>query len=237
MNYTINKAPGFDSQMSRVQTVLGWCYVPLYIIVIPLLLSLYAAYAPVQPSDIEINLIYYGISVVFTAAVMGTFLRRGYDVLLDNIRRSLLALLSAFLIEYAMSIAAGLVLMLLEDNIVNPNNDAIMSMTGQDYGRTKALVIFIAPIIEEVMFRGVIFGSIRRKSRATAYIVSVIIFSFCHVWQYAIAYGPEMLLYVVQYIPISVALAWAYERSGTIWVPIFFHMASNMLSFMVLSML
>jgi membrane protease YdiL (CAAX protease family) len=41
----------------------------------------------------------------------------------------------------------------------------------------------------------------------------------------------------VQYLPISIVLAWIYERSGTIWTSIFFHMGINAMSFYVLNAL
>ncbi len=44
-----------------------------------------------------------------------------------------------------------------------------------------------------------------------------------------------MLLYALEYLPVSVVLAWAYERSGCIWTNIFFHMGFNALSFYVLT--
>ena len=44
-----------------------------------------------------------------------------------------------------------------------------------------------------------------------------------------------MLLYALEYIPVSFALAWAYERSGSIWTNIFFHMGFNALSYYVLN--
>ena len=61
------------------------------------------------------------------------------------------------------------------------------------------------------------------------------LFSLYHVWQYAAASGdPGLLLYAIQYIPMSVALAWTYERSGSIWTPIFFHMGYNAISYLAL---
>ncbi len=237
MNEIKNKVPDFTHQMGRAQTVLGWCYIPMHIFVIPFLLALYAVYSPQPIGDIEVNLIYYAAGVVFTTIVMGTYLRRQFDVLLDNLPGCALVFLTAFIIQYSLSLVSALILMLLEENVINPNNEAVMSMAEQNYGVIKGLAVFIAPIVEEVLFRGVVFGSIRRKQRIVAYIASIVLFSIYHVWQYALAYDPIMLLYALQYIPVSFALAWAYERSGTIWVPIFFHMALNALSLTVLSAL
>ena len=118
----------------------------------------------------------------------------------------------------------------------NPNNALVMEMA-QDSGVIRAVAIFLAPIVEEVLFRGALFGSIRTRSRAWAYVASVAAFSLYHVWQYAAAYADwKMLLYALQYIPISIVLAWAYERSGCIWTSIFFHMGFNALSFYALEL-
>ena len=73
---------------------------------------------------------------------------------------------------------------------------------------------------------GLAFGALRSRNRAAAWIVSVLLFSFYHVWQYAVI-DPLYLLTAVLYIPASIALNWSYERSGSIWAPIFYHMLTN----------
>ena len=99
----------------------------------------------------------------------------------------------------------------------------------------KAIGIFLAPIVEEVVFRGVVFQSLRKKSRLLAYGVSVGLFCLYHVWQYAVAYqDPVMLLYALEYIPITLAITWSYERSGSLWTAIAFHAANNLMNFMVI---
>ncbi len=41
-----------------------------------------------------------------------------------------------------------------------------------------------------------------------------------------------LLIFLIQYIPVSFVLTWCYERSGSIWVPIFLHMLINALPFL-----
>ena len=142
----------------------------------------------------------------------------------------------ALMIDYALSGIAALVLLLIDGAVENPNNDAIMELAAENSGTVKAIAIFLAPIVEEILFRGVIFGSIRTRSRLWAYVASVAAFSVYHVWSYAVGGGnPALLLYALQYVPVSIVLAWAYERSGSIWTNIFFHMGFNALSFYVLN--
>ena len=227
----------FENQMTRTQCILGWIYLLLHVAVLPWLLALYQGFSPDPVSDSTVNLIYYVLGIVFCLTATFSFLRRSYDRLVDNLRICLLTMLLALMIDYALSGVAALLLMLVDATVKNPNNAAVMDLAVEADGTVKAIAIFLAPIVEEVLFRGVIFGSIRTRSRAWAYVASVAAFSLYHIWQYAVAYqNPAMLLYALQYIPVSIVLAWAYERSGTIWTNIFFHMGFNAMSFYALKL-
>lgn len=227
----------FENQMGRNQTVLGWLYLPMHFLVLPLLLSMYAVYAPGQLNDTDINLVYYAISVVFVLIVMWSYLRRGFDVLMDDLLRCVFAILAAYGLDYLLSCATTVIMTLLEGGLENPNDVQVMELAEMSSGVMKAIAIFMAPIVEEVLFRGVVFGSVRERSRVLAYVMSVLLFSVYHVWQYAALYGPGVYIYVLEYIPVSFALAWCYERTNTIWTPIFFHMLLNAISFRIMSMM
>ena len=229
--------PPFENKMTKRQTVLGWIYLPLHMIVIPLLLSLYLGVNPDLDTG-SANLLYYGIGVLFTAVVMLPFLRSAFDVLLDRLGLCVACILIALLADYAMSTVAALILLLLENLPQNPNNAAVMAEAAVDPGIVTGLAVFIAPIVEELLFRGVVFGSIRTRSRGWAYAVSIAVFALYHVWEYAIA-GADLglLVYAIQYVPAAAVLAWLYERSGSIWTGIFFHMGNNLISMIALSLL
>ena len=98
-----------------------------------------------------------------------------------------------------------------------------------------AMSVFLAPLVEEPLFRGAVFGSIYHKNRYAAYAVSTLLFALYHVWQYVAVYGDaSYLLYMLNYVPASVALAFAYERSGSIWVPMALLAAINAASMLLL---
>lgn len=237
MNERLSKFPAFDNRMSRTQTVLGWIYLPLHIVVIPLLLAMLRTYAP-DMDLVETNLLYYGAGALFTAVVMGKYLRSHFDTLLDRLLFGLMAVVTALIIEYVLTLLVSVVLIAVEDSMEAPAGNVTDALLAQDYGIIKGIVIFIGPIVEEVLFRGVAFGSLQKKNRALAYVVSAVLFGLYHVWQAVVSTGEwTLLIYAIQYIPGAVALAWLYERSGSIWMPVFYHMLSNALSFYVLSLL
>ena len=93
------------------------------------------------------------------------------------------------------------------------------------------VLLLLAPFVEEVLFRGLVFGNLRSKSRVGAYAASCLLFALLHVWQFAVAGqdGASFLL-MLQYLVPGVVLAWVYERSGTLWTAIALHAGVNALS-------
>ena len=97
--------------------------------------------------------------------------------------------------------------------------------------------VVLAPVVEETLVRGVVFGSIYPASRVLAYIVSILLFTLMHNWQYfGLHPFVSILLSCLPYIPASVALAWTYEKGGTIWAPITLHAIINAMSFGLLTL-
>ena len=224
----------FEYRMTKTQRILGWIYLPLHVVAFPILFGMLAGSLPETLSESRANLIYYAVGIVFCLTVMFRYLRAEFDGLLDRPMRSLGTILLAVCAVYAMSFVAGVILLALNATIENPGNAEILDLAKVDYGAVRAIAVYLAPIVEETLFRGVIFGSLRTRSRALAYAVSVAAFSLYHVWQFAVLGDWTALLYAIQYIPVSVALAWCYERSGSLWTNIFFHMGYNAFNFAVL---
>ena len=78
-----------------------------------------------------------------------------------------------------------IIFIVFKDAALNPNNKALMDIANDNPRALMGLIVFVAPIVEEVLFRGVLFGSIRPKNRIIAYAVSMCLFSFYHIWKYA----------------------------------------------------
>ena len=82
-----------------------------------------------------------------------------------------------------------------------------------------------------MLFRGLVFGNLKSKSRVVAYLVSCLLFALMHVWQFAVVQQDmTYFLLMVQYLVPGAVLAWAYESSGTLWASIGLHAAANALS-------
>lgn len=223
---------GFIDTMTKPQRIAGYLYLPMHICIIPLLIGLLSYFALDKVDEVTANILYYAVGLIFCLIAMRKYLRRAFDILLDNFGKNLIMLIGGYCVYIMLSyIASLLVLFLFNDGISNPNNEVLVEMSGKNSGVTVALAVFIAPIVEEILFRGVLFGSIRRKNRSLAYSLSISVFAVYHVWQYAlVSSDATMLIYALQYIPAGYALAWSYEKTNCIWVSTFLHMIINVVA-------
>ena len=228
----------FECRLTRTETALGWCYFWIHFFVLPILFGLLVQYYPDGLDEVTGNVAYFAIGFLFCLIALHGLLRRDYDTLSDGLGRCALTVLMALGLDYILSMGVAALIVLFQDSAVSPNNELVTQLAGQNPGAIRAIAVFIAPVVEETLFRGVVFGSLRKKSRVLAYAASIVLFSLYHVWQYAVVFADaRLLLWAVQYIPVSAALAWSYERTGTVWTSIFVHMIINAMAFAVMGVM
>ena len=215
--------PPFTSALSRTETVLVLLWLPVHILLLPYLLRL--AYDRGLISVLWVNVAYYAVGFAYMLLAGFRFLRRDFDALIDAPFSCLREVARGYLAMLCCNFLLGLLFLLLPQS-ENPNNAAVLEVAQQDMRSVKAAVIFLAPVVEEMMFRAGIFGLIRHRNRRAAYIVSALCFALYHVAPYAL-FDPLYWLFLLQYIPVSLLLANCYERSNSIWCSIFFHMLVN----------
>ncbi|MBP8639300.1 MAG: CPBP family intramembrane metalloprotease [Oscillospiraceae bacterium] len=223
---------GFLNTMSKPQRIAGLIYLPFHIIILPLFINMLAEYLPGGLSDTAANAVYYGLGFAFCLICMWKYLRTAFDFLLDNVATNITAMLfggvSYLLLSY---LASGVLFAILGDEQVASNNELISSLADESSRAIVALTVFVAPIVEEVLFRGVVFGTLAPKHRRLAFVSSIALFAFYNVWQLALStMDLKMFLYMVLSIPMGYALAWVYEKTNCLWVPIFLHMLINILT-------
>jgi len=223
----------FTSALKKSETILVLGYLPVHLLLLQLGFGLLAEkeLVPLPLAD----LLYYLTGFVFMVLAAFRFLRRDFDALIDAPFPCLREILRSYLMMLCFNFLLGLLFLLLPET-ENPNNAAVMEAAALDMRAVKAAVIFLAPVVEEMMFRAGIFGLLRRKNRRAAYLVSALCFSLYHVVPYAVL-DPMSWLFLLQYIPASLLLARCYERCNSIWGSVFFHMLINAVSFSALSVM
>ena len=223
----------FTSSMSRWERAAALGYIPVHVYLLPRLLVSF--YGGREISVSGANAVCYAIASLVLFFCLRRFFRREFDALCDFGPGVLLEVAKSYGVLLLCNMAVSVVLILV-GRTDNPNNAAIFSLAGEDLGMTTAVAVFLAPIAEEAMFRGGVFGALRRYNRFAAYAASMLVFSVYHIWSYALD-DPMVWLYLLQYLPASFLLARIYEKTNSLWGAIFLHMTVNGVSMMAVSAL
>ena len=230
----------FTSTMTARERIFALIWFPMHLFLIPRLAMLLLDRGIL--SDSQANLLVYGIGAVYILLTCFGFLRRDFDPLCDEPLYCIAQIALCYCMMMAFNLCASGILSGIETLVghsseaSNLNNEAILDLAKTDLSSITAMAVFLAPLTEEVLFRGAVFGGIRKKNRIAAYAVSMLLFAVYHIWGYAME-DPSYWLYMLQYLPAAFLLCRCYERTNSIWCSIFFHMLVNHISMKMLMLL
>lgn len=89
-------------------------------------------------------------------------------------------------------------------------------------------IVVAAPVCEEIFFRGLLFGGLRKTLPFVgAALVSGVFFGAIHLATGNVAAAVQLSF-------LGVVLAWLYERSGSLWAPMALHGVNNAIAFTLL---
>lgn len=226
--------------LSRGEKIAGWIYFPFFILLLSLILTIVFLVLGLDVLDeaqqLYMNVIYGGINFVVLGLCFRKYLAKSLRQAGHFRGRFLVAVAGGFAIYYFGNILAALVTQLIQPGMENINDSHIEDLAGHGFALMCLFTVILTPLAEELMFRGLIFSSLRPRSRFWAYAVSMTAFSLLHVLGYIGAYPLSTLaLCLVQYLPAGFALAWALEYSGSIWASIGVHMLANTFAMLVMA--
>lgn len=117
------------------------------------------------------------------------------------------------------------------------NQDAVENIAMQAPLLIAFLAIVLAPLWEELLFTGLIFGSLQRRSRLIAYVVASLGFGLLHTWPMFIGgFSTLSILITLIYVPSALVSCRLYEKTDNLWSPIIFHSFSNAVAFLTMAM-
>ena len=119
----------------------------------------------------------------------------------------------------------GLAYAVLTGDHSNPQANLTGAATGTGWELAGLLLTgaVLVPVAEELLFRGVGFGSLRRHGVVIATIVSAVLFGLAH--------GLNAVLPAA--VVLGVINALLYERSRSIWPSVMSHATNNALAFVL----
>ena len=214
--------------MTRQETQWGFFYLIAQFFLLPPLITLVTSVLPTEPNEAQLNFLYYLLNFSAIVLIFRRFLWQNLERLSmypGYLFRVVLLGLARYLL---LNGVVGALLMRLDPSYFNANDSAIAEMVRSELTLIAAGTILLVPVAEESLFRGLIFGTLRKKSRLAAYLVSVCAFSVVHLIGYFGVYTPmQLLISFLSYLPAGFCLGWAYEKADTIFSPILIHAAVN----------
>ena len=221
--------------MTYGEQIAGVVFFVIYLLVLPFvttpLFNLAERLLDTTISGAMRNILYYYILFAVTLIIFHGFLARTSRRLLDNLGLACKSAAVGLVGLYGLNELVYRLTNLIFTNRTNLNDTTISAQIDDAPHMTLLIVIFLAPFVEEVLFRGLVFGNLKSRSRALAYVVSCLLFALLHVWQFAVVkQDVTYFLLMIQYLVPGLVLAWAYDHSGTLWASIGLHAAVNALS-------
>ena len=222
----------FTSRMKTWQLLLLLLYLPVHLLGLPATLP--ELLGKGTPSPGMANFWLYAVGAVYVVALLWSFLRREIDPVFDHPFLTLLEVLRCYALLWLGETLASFLFLILGVEGDAANNQLVLELLRTERGPMLAASVFLAPLVEEALFRGAIFGSLRRKNRALAYAVSALLFCLYHVLPAGFQ-KPGELLFILLYLPGALALALCYERTNSLWGSILLHAFNNGLSIWLVS--
>lgn len=227
----------FAVELRRGEKLGGVIWLLMYMLGMGFLVTLLMTFLGFGADLVKTNQVFFVANFLITCVLFRHFLADSLGVAVQNPGRLFKGILLGFCLYEIGQVAVGVLYSLVAPDLSAINDEGIAEIAGMNYGVMWAGAVLLAPLVEETLMRGLVFGGLRKKSRALAYVVSVLIFSLLHVLGYVLDMGAvEFLMNLGLYLVPGIVLAVTYEYTGTVWGPIALHMILNGISMTALGM-
>ena len=177
------------------------------------------------------------IAAIITMALMLLVSRRVITRVLKGFSLESIKLgLSYAGVMYLISIVYGLFDMyVLKNSTVNANQQELIRIANDSPLTFLILAVIIAPLIEELIFRYYLYKKLESKGFILATIVSTFLFSIIHILPSLTTntFAQDIFTLPAYLLP-SLVFAFAYYQTEKLAVPIFAHVAFNLVSAIVI---
>jgi len=221
--------------MEHRETVSGIFFLFAQILVIPFAVVLFCDLSGITLSVPLQNVICFGLNFICAAVLFFRFWLRSLADMRGKSLRILRSAATYFGFYYISTLLVNILILTMAPEFSNANDAAISAMTSQSQLLMGISVVLLVPPVEEILYRGVVFGGLYSRHPILAYGISILAFAAVHVIGYIGSVPPLWLLFsLLQYIPAGFCLARAYVETGSIFTPILIHAIINFIG--VLSM-
>lgn len=233
-----------DATLSDKKISTGWRYLLFEIVFLPSILSLILQLVFRRTDSAILNFAYFSVNFAAVAVLFPQFWADSFRALPGKlpavVGKAALALCVSKLAELALVwlcyalLPQYYILSDLAPRLINLNDQAISGMLDQHFLLIAIGTVILVPPAEEMLYRGIVFRSLRGRFPRLSYVFSALLFALVHVMGYLncgdIVYITLMLS---QYLIPGLLLARLYADTGSIFAPIAMHIAYNALAILL----
>jgi membrane protease YdiL (CAAX protease family) len=219
---------------TRRQTLLGWAYWLISLFVLPSAFETINNQLATPLPESVLNLIFFSVNFLAVVCIFHGFLWESLKAAAEKMWKCLGIAALGIAVHYAALWLITQCNIAIKPGFSNVNDNSILNMLDEHTPLLAFATVFFVPVAEETLYRGLLFQTMQRQNRLMAYIMSVALFSSIHVMGYVGVYDPLTLtLCFVQYLPVGVILALAYEQTDTVITPILIHTFINLIGLFI----
>ncbi len=236
---TINDEEGFNEVFTTKQKIIGFLgYFPIYYYILPQIFSFIMLLIMNTVPGLNYNamlswynFIIQGIAILIAILMFKNVFKSAWHYFRGISAKNLMKLaFASYGLMFLANFLGGFITLLSGGGESSSNQVMVEELI-----HTLPLLMFVvtvifAPIIEEFMFRGIIFRTFRRFGFVVAMLISGFLFGFIHVSAEVFAGNIGEMLQIFPYMFMGFVLAYLYEKSKSIAVPMYAHMFSNFVS-------
>lgn len=205
------------------------------------LIKLYTVYISNDFSTETIN-VYFNVLIGLSTAILlvvifKDFIKKNWDIFKQNLLENIIWVLTiglgaAYLFSYAGEFVVNL---LLPQNAREATNQAmVVTLVSSNMFLMAFHAVILAPIVEELLFRGLIFNTLRQRSAFWAHLISAFLFGLLHVYSYILSGDMSEWIKLIPYMTAGFAFSFAYERRDNIITPILLHGVKNFIAIIII---
>ena len=179
------------------------------------------------------------ITLYFSLWVVKEPLSRSFRFFKLNFRTSTKAVFKNFVYLWIFSIVSSLLISLIVGPQTSVNQELVVKSLIENPLLMVVMTVIFAPIVEELVFRGALYQSLRSKNNyKKAMFISMFLFSFLHIIPGLIEnQSLTEFIYLFQYAGLAFFMIRAFEETGSIWGAISVHVMNNLLSVIMIFIL
>lgn len=236
---------GLTGIISKKQKLFGFFILfPCYLYFIPFIVKhgllyscqLFQITLNIETLNAVYNFLCTGISLIFICFLLKDFLKENVKAFKKDMLAHIIWTFSiGIALFYSLSIISnGIVQFFIQDpDAISSNQEIINSLLEHHILLMFIQTVLFAPILEELLFRGLIFHTLYTKSKFLAHFVTAFLFGFLHVYQAVLLGDISQMIYIISYGAMGLSFSIAYEKRNTICSAILLHMTNNLIALII----